>query len=126
MPTKKLTVSVQLDPISARRLERAAGLKQQSRGAFLEQAGDESARRILLEWAVSQHRAGTKSVSELADETGLAIEEIMAAAGSQDQEAALALFLASSRTIAATEQHPEFPRLAEEAVAAVRANPPHA
>jgi predicted transcriptional regulator len=123
MPTKKLTVSVRLDPASARRLERAARLNRQSRGAFLERAGDELARRVLLEWAVTQHRAGTRSFSELAEETGLPIEEIMAAVGGPDQDAALALFLASCRAIAATEQHPEFLRLAEEAVAAVRASP---
>lgn len=79
---------------------------------------------VLLEWAVSQYQAGTKSFSELAHETGLAIEEIMAAAGAQDPDTALALFLASSRTIAEAEQRPEFVRLAEEAVAAVRARPP--
>lgn len=123
MPTKKLTVSVRLDPTSARRLERAAR-REQSRGAFLEQAGAESARRVLLERAVSRHQAGAQSFSELADETGLAVEEIMMAAGGQDRDAALALFLASCRAVAAIEQQPELLRLAEEAVATVRQGPP--
>lgn len=123
MPTKKLTVSVRLDPSSARRLERAAQLKKQSRGAFLEQAGDESARRVLLDWAAAEHEAGRMSFSELAEESRLAVEEIMAAVGGADQDAALSLFLASCNTIAVTEQNPEFLREAEEAVAAVRATP---
>jgi hypothetical protein len=86
MLAKKLTVSVRLDPTAARRLKREAQLKKQSRGAFLEQAGDESAHRVLLEWAVAPHRAGLTSFCDLAEDTGLAIEELLAAAGGQDQD----------------------------------------
>ena len=119
MPTKRRTVSVRLEPAAARRLERAAGLLRQSRGAFLEKAGEEAARRVLLEWAVASYRQGERSFSELAEETGLPVEEIMEAVGGRDREAALAMFLASCRTIAEVEASPEFLRLAEEAVRAV-------
>ncbi len=116
---KKRTVSVRLDPDAARRLERAAGLTRQSQGAFLGKAGDEMAHRVLLDWAVARYRRGESSFSQLADETGLGVEEIMAALGSEGREAALEMFLASCRTIAATQKNPEFLRLAHEAVAAM-------
>jgi hypothetical protein len=121
MPTKKRTVSVRLDASAARRLERAAHLMKQSRGAFLERAGDETARRVLLDWAVSSYRRGERSFSELAGETGLAVEEIMDAVGQGDREAALAMFLASCKTVAESEGKPEFMRLGQAAVDDVRA-----
>ena len=121
MPTKKRTLSVRLEPDAERRLGKAASLTRQSRGAFLQQAGDEAARRVLLEWAAARYRDGAASASELAQETGLAIEEIMRAAGSAGREAALEMFLASCRTIAAKHENPEFLRLGEAAVAAVTA-----
>ncbi len=119
MATKKRTISVRLDAPAARRLERAAGLMKQSRGAFLEKAGDETARRVLLDWAVARHRRGDRSFSELADETGLAVEEIMEAIGRHDREAALVMFLASCKTVAEAEDNPEFLRLGREAVEAI-------
>ena len=119
MVTAKRTVSVRLDPSASHRLDRAASLLKQSRGAFLEKAGDEAARRVLLDWAVTSHGQGDRSFSELAAETGLAIEEIMAAAGQRDRESALAMFLAGCKTIAETENRPDFLRLAEEATQVV-------
>lgn len=120
MTTTKRTVSVRLDDAAAVRLERAARLSRQSRGAFLEQAGDESARRVLREWATSTYRRGERSLSELAAETSIAVEEIVEALGTQDCEAALAMFLASSQTVAEAEKRPEFLRLAREAAEWVR------
>lgn len=114
MTTKKHTISVRLAPDAARRLEKAASLTRQSQGAFLEKAGDETAHRILLEWAVAQHRQGIKSFSELAEETGLVVEEIMMAIGDNGREEALDAFLASCRTVAETRDNPEFLRIAEE------------
>jgi uncharacterized protein (DUF1778 family) len=119
MPTTKHTVSVRLDTEAARRLEQAARLTKQSRGAFLEKAGDERARSILLQWAVERHRNGDRSLSELAAETGLAVEEIVEALSRHGQQAALAMFLSSCRTIAQAEARPEFLWLAEEAVQTV-------
>ena len=120
MSTKKHTISVRLDPAAARRVAAAARLAHQSRGAFLGQAGEGAARRTLLADAVQRYRQEEASLSELAAETGLAVEEIADAVGSQDRDASLALFLASCRTAAETLQDPEFVRLAEEAVRAVR------
>ena len=88
--SKKHTVSVRLDPQAERRLEKAAALTKQSRGAFLEAAGDEAAIRILRDWAVARYRAGDRTFSELAEETGLAVEEIMRAMGDGGRDEALA------------------------------------
>ena len=49
----------------------------QSVGAFLAQAGADRARHFFLAWAIDRHRSGEGSFSELAMETGLAVEEIM-------------------------------------------------
>lgn len=94
VPTKKRNVSASLD--------RAA------------------ARRVLLDWAVSRHRDGSHSFSELAEETGLPVEEIMDAVGRRDTESALAMFLASCETVAEMQGMPEFLRLGQEAVQATR------
>ncbi len=120
MPSKKATVSVRLDAASARRVQRAAQIRNQSRGGFLEQAGNELAQRVLIDWAVAQQRTESRTFSELAEETGIAIEDLMAAVSREDRELALDAFLASCRTIASSDDNPEFLRLAEEAVAAVR------
>ncbi|MEK7215321.1 MAG: hypothetical protein AAB289_06990, partial [Chloroflexota bacterium] len=79
MATKKRTISVRLDDAAKRQVERAATLSKQSAGAFLGRAGEEEARRALLTWAVAQHGIGRASFSELAQDTGLAVEEIMGA-----------------------------------------------
>ncbi len=121
MATRKRTLSVRLDSAAERRLEQAARLMHQSRGAFLQQAGDVAARRVLVEWAVARYRQGGISFSELAEQTGLPVEEIMAAMGEGGREAALAQFLASCRAVAETRRDPDFLRLAREAVEAVSA-----
>ncbi|MBM2826011.1 MAG: hypothetical protein HW403_75 [Dehalococcoidia bacterium] len=120
MVTKKRTISVRLDDAAKQRVERAARLLNQSAGAFLERAGYEQARHILLAWAVDQHRSGKASFSELAAETGLAVEEIMMAMESQGKQETLEMFLASCRTVAETRGNPEFLRLGEEAVKVVQ------
>ena len=122
MPTTKHTVSVRLDGPAVQRLERAARLVKQSRGAFLEKAGDEAARRVLLDEATRRYRRGEGSFSELAAETGLAVEEIMDAVGHEARDQALDMFLASCRTMSAANNDPEFLRLAQQAAAAVRSS----
>ena len=114
MVTKKHTVSVRLTGEAARRLAKAASLTRQSQGAFLEKAGDESAHRVLLEWAIGQYRQGAKSFSQLAEETGLAVEEIMLAVGEHGREEAIEAFLASCRTVAETQGRPDFLQTAQE------------
>jgi hypothetical protein len=101
-----------LDEDAARRLRKAASLNKQSQGAFLEQAGEERARQVLLKWAVARHRNHAATFAELADETGLAIEEIMAAM-QVEPSAAADLFLSMSRVVAEAQNSPEFLHLAE-------------
>lgn len=108
MPTTKRTISVRLDDLAKLRVERAAKLLKQSSGAFLEKAGDQQARQVLLEWASDQHRKGNASFSELAAETGLAIEEIMVAMASDGESAAFDAFLASCRSVAEATNNPGF------------------
>jgi len=111
---------VRLDDAAKQRVERAARLLKQSSGAFLEKAGEEHARHVLLGWAVNRHRRGEASFSELAGETGLAVEEIMLAMGSQGRQEALDLFLASCRTVAEASGDRDFLRMGEEAVELLR------
>ena len=120
MPSSKHTLSVRLDDDAKRRVEQAAKILKQSSGAFLGKAGEERARKVLVDWAVTRHRQGETSYSRLAEETGLAVEEIMEAAGDRDTGQALAMFLASCRTVAEAREDPEFFRLAEETVQELR------
>ena len=117
------TVSVRLNASASRRLERAAALMRQSRAAFLERAGDEAARRVLLDWTINRYRRGDQTFAALAEETGIPVEEIMTAAGEEGREGALEMFLASCKTIADTQGNRAFLQLAEEAVAALGARP---
>src|SRR5688572_13096673 len=107
------TVSVRLDPEAGRRLDKASALMQQSRAAFLEKAGDEAARRLLTDWAARRYRQGAATFSELAEQTGLAVEEIVEHLGGAERGAALDMFLASCRTVAETQESRRFLRLAE-------------
>ena len=54
MATKKRTISVRLDDEAKQQVERAAKLLRQSSGAFLEKAGEERARVVLLSSLVMQ------------------------------------------------------------------------
>lgn len=119
MPTRKNTVSVRLDEGSRQRVERAAKILKQSSGTFLEKAGEERARQVLLKWAVTRYQQGEASLSELAEETGLAVEEVADAVGSRDPEEAMEMFLASCKTVAETNHKTEFLQLGQEAGKAV-------
>lgn len=118
MAIKKRTISVRINDEAKQRVERAAKLLRQSLGAFLEKAGEERARAVLLAWAAGRYRRGEASLSELAAETGLAVEEVMEAIGSDGKEEAIEMFLASCRTVAETRHNPEFLRLGQEVVKA--------
>ena len=74
----------------------------------------------LISWAIERHKRGEMSFSELAQETGLAIEEIMAAAGNTPVQE-LEMFLASCRALAEANSDPEFFRLSEDAIKAAKA-----
>jgi hypothetical protein len=120
MPTRKQTVSVRLGGAAKHRVEHAARIAKQSAGAFLEKAGEDRARQVLLDWALDRHRRGDASFSELADETGLAVEEIMLAIGQLGKDDALDAFVASCRTVAEATGKPDFLRSGEEAAGLVR------
>lgn len=121
MPTKKHTVSVRLDEQARRRVEKAAGIAHQSTGAFLERAGQEQARGILLGWSLDRYRSGRASLSELAEETGLAVEDIVDALGASNRAEGLEAFLASCKSVAENWNHPEFLDQAKEAAKFVSA-----
>src|SRR5262245_32424795 len=97
MPTSKETISVRVDAMTKRKVERAAALEKQSSGAFLSKAGEERAQEVLLTWALKRHEQGDASFSELAAETGLAIEELMLAANREGATEELDAFLESCR-----------------------------
>lgn len=120
MTTKKRTISVRLDDAAKRQVERAARLANQSAGAFLGRAGADHARSALLAWAAQEHRAGRASFSELAEQTGLAVEEIMDGMAAGDAGRSLDAFIACCRAVAANTGNLEFLRRAEEAVALIR------
>jgi hypothetical protein len=119
MLARREVVSVRLDEKAAKRLAAAARLTGQSRGAFLGGAGDELARRVLLDWAKARHKDGDASFSELAERTGLSVEEIMASMP-DNVEDGLALFLASARAVARATHDAEFLAAAENAARVVR------
>jgi hypothetical protein len=123
MPTKKQTISVRLDDAAKQQIEHAARVTKQSAGAFLEKAGEERARQVLLDWATDTYRRRDTSFSELAGETGLAVEEIMLALGDQTREEALDAFLTSCRTVAEATGNQDFLHSAELAVETVRGKP---
>jgi hypothetical protein len=91
MTAEGMTVSVHLDEQAGKRVKKAASLTGQSSDAFLERAGDGVARRMVLEWAVQEYRRGQRTFGEIAEETGLAIEEIMMAMSTLGQDAELGL-----------------------------------
>ncbi|MGI8552524.1 MAG: hypothetical protein ACR2PL_17305 [Dehalococcoidia bacterium] len=119
MVVLKRTIPVQLDEEMERRVEKAEGLLNQSREVFLQKAADDMARKILVDWAVARRHEGMQSFSELAAETGLAVEEIIEALAAHGRDEALAMYLASGRTVSATQRNSDFLRLAEEAVGLV-------
>jgi len=100
MGTKLKTVSVRLDDQAGVRVSRAAQLVRQSKGAFLARAGEEAAQHVLLEWAAHQHEQGEASFSELAAETGLALEAIARCISDEKESEATKMYLTSARRLA--------------------------
>lgn len=135
-------IRVELDPASSERIERVARARQQTPGDFLARAGEEAAHRALLDEAIARFERDPDDVglSELAAESGLAVEEIMeeiwrrdrllaaetgqsveAVVRSRDRhrpELAEAVFLAGCRHMAEDRRDPDLPRRAEALVAA--------
>jgi hypothetical protein len=121
MGTKLKTVSVRLDEESGAQVEKAAALLRQSQGAFLARVGEEAARNVLLDWAADEYRSQRASLSELAAETGLALEGIAQRIVEQRSELATEMYLASARKLAETLDIPDFYEAATRAVEAAKA-----
>ncbi len=120
MGTKLKTVSVRLRDEAGARVSKAAQLARQSKGAFLARAGEEAARRILLDWAVERHASGEASLSELAAETGVPVEAISQHASGQRSEEATEMYLTSARRLAEALKTPRFYAEAKRAVEVAR------
>ncbi len=120
MTLQKQTISLEFDPEAKKRLDKAASLTRQSPAAFAQQATDERARDVLLDWAVRRYHEGDTTYSLLAGETGLSVEEIMYAMGDIGLEEALAAFVARSEAIAAEQENPDLPRLVRKVVTRAR------
>jgi uncharacterized protein (DUF1778 family) len=120
MVAKRAAISVRLDEATQQQIDRAARLLKQTPAAFLHDAGAETARQVLLTWAVRSYRQGEHTFSELAEETGLSVETIMRAMASDSRDEALDFYLAAARTAARLLDDDGFLRSAQAAVAEVR------
>ncbi len=132
MTMKQLVVTIPRDEKLQRRLRKAAKVRGQSLRAFVEGAAEQWARHVLLDWAVDRYIEGERSFGELAEETGLSVEEIMTAMeriGDRDRAAALAalwdrtheeasaMFLTSAASISRFAHDPTFLRRVERVAA---------
>ncbi len=120
MTLDEQTVSIHLAPDARKRLEKAASLTRQSPATFVEQAADERARKVLLDWAVRRYREGDTTYSLLAEQTGLGVVDIMYAMGRDNVDEAAESFLARARAVAEAHNDPDLLRLAQEVVAKTR------
>jgi len=120
MVQEKQTVMVQLESPAAQQVARAAQLTNQSPDTFLAKVGEAVAHRILLGDAADRWLREERTFSELAAETGLWIEELMEGVAQRNADRALEASLDDWSALATAHQHPELPRLAEQAAAAVR------
>lgn len=120
MGTKLTTVSVRLDRQSSAHVDKAAQVLRQSKGAFLAQAGEAAAERVLLQWAVAQYAAGTASLSELAAETQLPLERIAREVAADRVEDTTEMYLASCQKLAQSLGMPKFYLTAKRAVRRVK------
>ncbi len=116
MATKLKTVSVRLDRQAGMYIDRAAKLLHQSQGAFLARVGEEAAEKVLLKWAVEQYRAGTTSLSELAEQTAIPLEAIAQQVAESRAQEATEIYLASCHKLARNLNLPQFYTTAKKAV----------
>jgi hypothetical protein len=120
MGTKLTTVSVRLEKQASVRVNKAALVLRQSKGAFLARAGEEAAEHVLLRWAVAQYTAGVASLSELAAETQLPLERIAQHVAADRADPATEMYLASCQHLSQTLRMPTFYRSAKKAASQVR------
>ena len=120
MVARRTAISVRLDEIAQEQVGRAARLLNQTPAAFLQRAGAETARQVLLAWAVGRYREGGGTFNELAEETGLSVEAIMRGMTRDDRDEALDFYAAAARTAARLVGDDEFSRAAQAAAADLR------
>ena len=116
MATKLKTVSVRLDRQAGMYIDRAAKLLHQSQGAFLARVGEEAAEQVLLKWAVEQYRAGTTSLSELAEQTDSPLEAMAQQVAESRAQEATEIYLAGCHKLAQNLNLPQFYTTAKKAV----------
>ena len=120
MGTKLTTVSVRFEKHASARVDKAAHVLHQSKGAFLARAGEEAAEQVLLRWAVEQYTTGVASLSELAAETQLPLERIAQQVAEDRAEQTTEMYLVSCQQLSQTLRIPTFYRNAKKAVAQAR------
>ena len=120
MGTRLTTVSVRLDQQASVRVDKAAQVLHQPKGAFLAQVGEEAAGQVVLQWAVKQYTTGVASLSELAAETQLPLERIAQQVAEDRAGQAAEMYLVSCQHLAQTLRMPKFYRVAKKAVHQVR------
>lgn len=120
MVARRTTISVRLNDAIQVQIARAARLLDQTPAEFLQRAGTETARQVLLAWAAGVYRDGGRTLSELAEETGLGIEEIMESLADAGHGEALDFYLVAARTAARLLGDDTFLQAAQVAVADIR------
>jgi hypothetical protein len=125
MSVQRAVISIHLDEKARRRVEKAAGLLDESSDAFLGQVGDQVARRIVLDWAVREYRRGERTFGELAEETGLWIEEIMTAMADHRPEDDAGVESDMDAKASGAHADPALYRAVEQVTAALRERLPH-
>lgn len=120
MSVQRATVSIHLDDKALRRLEKAADLLDQSSDTFLRHVGDEVARGIVLDWAVREYRRGERTFGELAEQTGLWIEEIMVAMADHRVDDDAGIGSDAGANGSSTQADPALNRAVEQAIAKLR------
>jgi hypothetical protein len=92
----------------------------ESSDVFLGRVGDEVARRVLLDWAVAEYRRGEQTFGELAEETGLWIEEIMMAMADNGPDGIAGARLAGDVTATGSLADPAIYRAVEQVITKLR------
>lgn len=113
-------ILLHLDPQAEKRLAMAANLLHLSPESFAQQAVDERVRNVLLDWAVQRYHRGDTTYSQLAEETGLSVVDIMYAMGDEGLSEALQAFLARAEVLAVERENPDLSRLARRIAARAR------
>lgn len=120
MALQDQTLAIHLAPDARKRVEKASNLAHLPPASFVEQAADERARDLLLDWATRRYREGDTTYSLLAEETGLGVVDIMYAMGDDGLDEALDAFVARAHTLAEERENPDLLRLARNVAARVR------